>query len=666
MRSDDQQLLSKAGFPVKLKPYWDESLNGFLTRIAFENARESAVKVLKTADSKALCLSELHRLGVGAAALADMCDLNVEEIERRRHISAGSPFAPVRLSAGEIAPHLVTPSKLRFAPSTYRAIQYHRYCWDFGFLEFDPDTGERLLDQCPHCQTEFSWSKPSFFNCIACGKSIETCQQDYVCEDTRTIGGIFADLLSLDPGKQSIARSQLSIQVRDLSVQQLFHFLFEISDLFEFKKPTKKDRPLRLEWTQILKRAFQIATEWPEAMLTVLDEARASATERTGRFGLAKEFGELAPLLREWDSVAEIRAVILPVVKMYLDCNPEIALKQSSKVAEGIDVDDRFVSLKEIQFRYGWSHRKAHRLLQIPGVVVGGASGSGAPLRVDQYKVQEIHETLSELISKRAIRNLWNIPHDAVSQLAEADIFCTVTEPVVTLVENADGLYRRKQVADVVDRLQKCTDGSDYDGLTVSFRGIVAELKDALASPWAAVADAILKGDLKPIKISQKRTALFGKIRFRKADVDEWVSLVARSGTNTFSVEEAGARLQIHKADMSHFITTGMIKALEPKAGERGRRISILELLKFEQSFVSAASIAKFKKTSTKLVVETLDVMGIKSLSGLPAGRRIYRTVDIPRDFRVFTQMEINERKHASGIKVKPHPWRSASFWRKR
>jgi len=650
---------SSLSLPIVLSPYPDESYFGYLTRVAHLNLRESAIELALLAGVEQPVLSDLQRRGTGEAEIAALCGVAPAELRLRRHMSLGGPHDTVQLAAGMISPYLVRTNRPRIAPKAFADLGYHRYEWDFEFLPFDPTTGERLISACPHCDTELSWTHPSFRMCVACGKPLASDGAESVGEHEKVAGRTIADLLSIEEPRRRAARARLAPEVSDLSTELLFRFLFEISNLFEFRKYTKRERPTELNWTSILTRAYQIATEWPVALVELLEESRIDAPERGGRYGGRREFGDLGVLFREWDDVAEILTFVLPVLRKYLQLHPEIALKAKSGLAQAIGVEHRYANLAEIRHEYGWGYQKAERLLKIPGVLVGDSQGSGAPLRIDRLKVAEIHDALSGLITRRTIRNIWGIPHDAIVQIADAGIFQQVTEPYTALVANADGLYSRAQVSEVIERAHHCAPDEEFDGFTLSFNTVVQELGSAVERPWATVLTAVLEGRLRSVKISRKEKGGFGRIRFKKEEVYRWIAATTGRGERTLSLREVASRIGTHM-DVVYWLveTAKLLKTVKPIPGERGRRVSNMEIIRFEGQYVTSASLSLKFKTRSNFVIESLDLLGAKSMPGVPSGRRLYRWCDLPKDFRVLSRTEIEELRKRAGMPVKPHPWR--------
>jgi len=111
------------------------------------------------------------------------------------------------------------------------------------------------------------------------------------------------------------------------------------------------------------------------------------------------------------------------------------------------------------------------------------------------------------------------------------------------------------------------------------------------------------------------------------------------------------------KFEIIPLIEKGLLKTIKPRAGERGRRVSIASLLAFESEYVSSASLAAKFKARSNFMIDSLDLLGVQPVPELPAIRRVYRWRDIPKDFRILSRSEIAEKRKALGLSTKAHPW---------
>lgn len=624
-------------FPKVFPPYDEESFFGYLTRVAHANLRISPREIALLAKVPMVNLHDLIRKGLGEVSIAALCGVRPDELSIRRHASIKEKWALLRTEAGELPRQLIQSNTPRIAPHTYREIGYHRYEWEFSFLTFDSQSGEMLIEECPHCLAKFTWERPQFLSCIECGQNLTSKPKQLVDEEVRQAGSVFARLLSTNGDIRAQARQLLAIEVRELPIEALFKFIFELSGVENYRETKNPD------WETLLPRALQIASDWPSALLDLIESLKASAGNRAGRFGAKKEFGDFVDLLREWDGMVEIQAIVLPVVRRYLDEHPEITLRADSLLARRVEPNERYATLGEIKFQYGWSHRRAHRLLSIPGVVIGEAGGSGAPLVIDRDKVTKISDALSRLVSKRAIRDIWGLPHEAIRQIAAAGIFKKVTEPYVALIDNTEALYHRDQIASIFDRVLGISREPDCVEPTINFHSIVAEIGKELSDPWVVTLKAVLEGEITPIKVSAKKHQGFRRARFKSSDVNVWVRRKTQQVEKTLSRSEAVKALGVHMDVLAILIAQGKIKTIEPRAGEKGTRIALTEVDNFHREFISSASLAKARYAHPYLLMHTLDARNIDPLPGFPGNRRVYRKSDIPDDLRILSRSEIDQ-----------------------
>jgi hypothetical protein len=453
-------------FSITLPIHSEESLNGYFFRVARDLVLPGPGSVLPASEAEARNLADLHRTGRGMEAIANRLSVPQGELDRRRYASV--PEFPTLVCFG--GSWIDRPDFLRssphVAPHGFKASGIHRMSWDLNFVVADPETGERLIGACRHCSEELSWGKSDFLTCHACGEPLATGAPDLVDGETWTAIAGFANLVSLDSDKSKAAWTAFPPAIRELGAARLFEFAFslaagmdqevaarrpknEVDRLIETKKPGR--RSAHLDWPLAVLRAFQIATGWPDALLAYLEEERLMSTERVGAYGSKKAWGKFQILLREWSAEAEIWAVVIPAVRMFLDAHPEISLKAGTFLSESVgDVSDA-IMLRDVKTKFGWSHRRITELLKFPGVLLSEGQGSGTPLRISRKKVEEIMSALEGMISPRGIRAEWRIRHDVVADICDGGLLKQVEPEYLRLVGLAKALYRRADVAAIAE-----------------------------------------------------------------------------------------------------------------------------------------------------------------------------------------------------------------------
>jgi hypothetical protein len=652
-----QSKTPSATYSLRVDLRSDESLLGFLGRSAERMMLPRVEDLIAASAETRVSLSDFHGAGSGEGAVAKACGIELGELQRRRHVKRNAKAFGAAFDGQIIDTRLLNWRHPRVAPSTYRRLGYHRAAWDIQFLSFDTESGEALISGCPRCATPFSWRQTSFFTCTACGRPIDPLDGPLASEEERETAGTFADLLSLNADRRAEARLRLSPELQGLSTEAVYKFLFEVSGLFEATKYTLKNRPSRIDWPTVLTRAYQIATEWPEAFLAVLEAAHRRSSDREGRFGIRKEFGDIADLLRNWNAVPEIRAKVFPVVRRFLAVHPEIPLKAKTSFYEAVRGENALMTLKEVRHAYSWGHEKARRLLDIPGVVVASSQGSGAPMMLNRHRIAEIADDMSTWLSRRAIRNIWKLRHEAVAELCDAGVFPEVIEPYTSLVERAESVHRRKDVERIIERLHECAGELNPSTRLMKFETIVNRIKPFNERPWASVAKAILDGRLRPAKIRAKKVSGVGRIQFLQSDAERFIREHCGIGRQTYSLAETAKLLHIHADTVRMMVRKELLRTEAPMYGEVGTRVTKEEFERFDREFVSSAALAARYGVQGQFVIMTLEAMGIERQSWSLSNRPVYLRKEVPNRLRIMTREEVRLKLAERGITRPRHPW---------
>lgn len=115
------------------------------------------------------------------ARLAELGSFDLDDLDMRAWTVEN---AGILWRGRELPESWVTPHKRRLAPGRLAADgsePFHRRPWQLNVYECDLDTGERLIDICPRCQTELSWIDViSIVKCQACGFDLRKAAPTYV------------------------------------------------------------------------------------------------------------------------------------------------------------------------------------------------------------------------------------------------------------------------------------------------------------------------------------------------------------------------------------------------------------------------------------------------------------------------------------------------------
>jgi len=653
-------------FSITLPIHPEESLNGYFFRVAKDLVLPGPGSVLPASEAEARNLADLHRTGRGMKVIATRLGVAQDELDRRRYESV--PEFPTRVCFG--GSWIDRPDFLRssphVAPHGFKASGIHRMSWDLNFVVADPETGERLIGACRHCSEELSWGKSDFLTCHACGEPLATGSPDLIDGETRTAIIGFADLVSLDTDKSKAAWTAFPPEIRELGVARLFKFAFslaagmdqeeaarrpknELDRLIEIKKPGR--RSAHLDWPLAVLRAFQIATGWPDALLAYLEEERLMSTERVGAYGSKKAWGNFQILLREWSAEAEIWAVVIPAVRMFLDAHPEISLKAGTFLAESVgDVSDA-VMLRDVKTKYGWSHRRITELLKLPGVLLSEGQGSGTPLRISRKKVEEVMLALQGMISPRGIRAEWRVRHEVVADICSGGLLRQVEPEYLPLVGVAKALYRRADVTAIAQALEASACPTLVPGTQVTTRVVVEMLKKNTKNPWSVVVSAVLKGELIPVAFNSDEKNLLERMIFDRDVAHKWAYAEMAIENPTYSQEQVADRLMVETTVVAALTRDGYLNVYRDIHGGQAGRFLNEDIDAFDQKYISQNKLrrtyeAKQRglKIPPELITGSCKFFRIEPLQlrGMPT--RLYPRQSFPKNFRIMKRKELQQK----------------------
>ncbi|HIC46205.1 MULTISPECIES: TniQ family protein [Methylophaga] len=166
---------------VRPAPKENESLMGYLLRLTEENFFQSPLNLIMYAEAfkknnKASINDFIKSIASGLIdfdSLSAITGENKKELEIKCYRllcdrSDGSQSLYLFLNA-QIPSNLIRFNYPRFCPDCMRIDPYHRFYWDFVPLTGCPIHKKLLMDVCPECHQQLTWSRSSISTCSHCG-----------------------------------------------------------------------------------------------------------------------------------------------------------------------------------------------------------------------------------------------------------------------------------------------------------------------------------------------------------------------------------------------------------------------------------------------------------------------------------------------------------------
>lgn len=649
---------TSGSFSVTVAPIPGESLNGYMMRVADRYLIGTVTELLAACGNRPPTLRHLHIDDGAIENVALRLGVSISELQKRRYQAQVGLQNTIWFGPHRIDREVYVGQSPRIAPHTFRSAGYHKMVWDLHFVVADPDTGERLIDACPHCGKSFSWTNSNFLTCHKCGEFLAHSAADVVDQDTQTAIRGLSGLVSSFPEEVRLAEADLAPEIRMLGPEKLFQFVFslaagidqeealrrpktELGRLKETKKPGR--RTAHLDWEKAVVRGYQVATSWPEALLGYLREKALISEQRAGAYGTKKALGYFQTLLREWNGDAEIWAVVIPAIREFLQSHPEIVLKSGSRLSEEVGAAAAEITINEIKCRYQWSYRRIARLLELPGFLLSGSRGSGTPLRIDRTKVEGFMDSLKELTSQRGIRAAWGVPHAVIAELAEDGIFAPADAVYLHLVGNVRALYRRSQVDAVFETLTANPDTRVRSPNPVTMKPIIEILQGRSSKPWAMLVRGVLAGEIKPAKIDRTAHNALDRLLFDRDTAHRWAHGTLKIENPTVSYQQAAQRLDVDASVIAILTQEEILPTCPDLHGGRAMRIYEKGLKVFEERYVSQSVLAKLYQGHMSLITGSCRHFKIEPLQLKDMRTRFYPRDQFPKNFRILSRKELTD-----------------------
>lgn len=294
----------------KILPYPDESLTGFLMRLASANFLKSPAAILSyvSARPQSPTLSRpLHFARLARLARLTLTELDTLSGMHTRTID-GEPM--IQFAGGLIAKRrFYKPRNPAVCPDCLRAAGYFRDVWSLTYYTACPWHGNRLVAHCPNCNKPVFWLRSSTL-CCSCGQDWRHVQPAVAHPAELWL----ASLILLVLGRTTLLSNHdtvppsMVIRLASLSLNGLLATIWFAGALIpawsENRPLSGQEKLSAYASTEVIVRAVQFLNDWPSAFYRTLEKHRPPASQRQ-RYLAEARFGPIHRFLTEDHCSAE-------------------------------------------------------------------------------------------------------------------------------------------------------------------------------------------------------------------------------------------------------------------------------------------------------------------------------------------------------------------------
>ncbi|WP_410801874.1 TniQ family protein [Paraburkholderia sp. SIMBA_053] len=268
-----------------LAPRTDESLGGYVIRLAEANAGHSPERIMRSVFGECAQPQLDRSTQFAAYCRAEPDDIwGLSGFWRKQH----GPIPECRLGPSWVIakPHMSGPCKA-ICPRCLQDGGYSRDTWDISLYTCCVEHQCDLIDRCPECRRLLVWSRQSMTRCH-CGFDMRHARETLATSGRLYISASLSDCVArtrLSPGAQTRATNRayatISLVHPNTALQTLWFLAVSLPALID-EKICRGRAGVPLPTARIhADRGFHMLEDWPENFVTGLEQLFVSRLRET-------------------------------------------------------------------------------------------------------------------------------------------------------------------------------------------------------------------------------------------------------------------------------------------------------------------------------------------------------------------------------------------------
>jgi len=611
--------------PLRLPIYPDESLYGYLTRLAERNGYDRFTWMLPEGLQRQFDSGRWPDETV--PHLAKITGLADEEIRSRIYRTSNDD---TRRFFGNVVERALVeqPSQRpvrKYCVDCLRKDGYHSALFDLSVVRVCPRHGRRLSGRCPHCGRLTCWGFASLTACRGCNGALLHDDQEII--STQDLVGVnaIASLAGFQHRHRQFKADTFEIPagITHLSLGQLITLIVALpkylgqratrSDFLEFN-----DRD-RHQLHQILSAGWQFVAAWPTGFYEFLE---LYSTERTGTkrdvFGMKNAFGPLYAYLslhsdnEPWKSAG---SAFNHYVQAHWSGHAVLKPRPGETVRP-----DRLrlprVTINEAAHLLGRSTEKVRDLIDrgiLNATRIGG--WKGAPILIRREDIAAIAPGGQQPMTLTKVGKMLGIAHRRQIQFLEAGILTPIHGPIV------DGakvyMFNAGDVTALLDDIERHfppDQATATERRQMTFSSLLKSL-NRRGLPLKQVIDAMRSGAIRPVRRNKTQSGLGALVFDYASVVKTFRALEARLSKDTLTVASTAQHLHINYDGIMRLAERRILSASRDKTTGH-LHISRESIEKFESRYVKISELAKRYGASEAIILRAAGTACLKPVAG--------------------------------------------------
>jgi hypothetical protein len=593
-------------------PQNGESFNSLIMRVAEHNGLLGISEVLdkigvgrgRSDHASFTKIGEITRV---AAAL----DIPQHEIASRMHppVLDADDRAIVLFNSVQIRRKFIDAEARRFSPAALRASPCHRKIWDLRPLTFCPQSFEKLLSQCPECETDCTWGGASLINCRVCGCDLRYVPTTKLAPTDYSALCWFASLYSDRSTTREAAWAQFPAELRNLDqVTQIDLLLLFGSLAVDPAEVVCRNELRRLRngdfsnWSfEKLRAGGDVLRDWPRNFFGLVKTLRAAAFQRNWRYKTDRQrlIGSLAQLVSVKEKHQVLNDIFSPLITEGLARAENKALGRVDHAQAQI-----LIYPKEIHDRYGFSKATIAKLRTNLDLEVSRDLSRGRASAFERERFEKLVALRDNLETCNAISKRTRIPIPALRKLAKDGYLPHAGEEGSLLLNTAQSVFVSNSVEEFFAATIEQYGHPAFEGERL---GTYLNFAAFHESGWFHALECVIDGRVKSAVEDKSRKRFAYRILIDRAAMDNFLRKAAEAQPTAIPLGLAACVLKMEAR------TIGQLAKLN------GSKVPLTldALLNLEKKFSTISQLATELELKRQVVLCAIEASGLAPI--LPA-----------------------------------------------
>lgn len=595
-----------APYPLRPRPFPDESLFGFLHRFADRNGLPRVTWLMHDLKvpigSSFLSPSQIAKFSVMSS---------VEAAELQALQMVGPTARAAQLLGSNVRLQYVARRRSRMCLHCIDDSPYHRLAWSLLPVTHCPTHAVPLIDTCPTCDIPLKWHRPNLSKC-ANGHDIRAHHSPIWAAQEPDVSGICAlyECCGYHHGRISVSDT-LAPAIRTLppgSLIELFLWLHELSERVGAVSGTRSREGANPVPISV---GFRLAQNWPSSLFALLQpcivESKSFLDPNLTKW-ITKSANRISPAARDivlsaLISLAQSRARTKVFGVLPPPDDDLVSTSQARQMVNGT-----LANLSRLAIENGWYHDST-------------SSGWLVRSRIEAWQRERRSRVSMNAVCKQLGTKRRNVVSMISMELFGADASKRLSARRTRLFLYKEELER---FLDSVDASVEELDSSSKLASWMSFN------RRTELSPVSLpmLMQAVLDGRIRPVGKPSHKIA---RLQFRWNDLLSMSrSAASNSNHRPMSVEELCQNVQVGERYIYRALALGLINYTRNKKGQV--LITLGDAAKFLDTYTWADRLAKQHGKEARSLGVMLCRSEIETVDGPDRnGLRIYRRIDIER-----------------------------------